>query len=95
MTNKEEHKRGKIKREHRRTRIIRTIPELNTTSENQYEPNKNLNDVTVNIRHIDSVLESPVVNSPDVDNRFKDPDWSKTPLVRTKKRQTSFSKKVY
>jgi hypothetical protein len=63
---------SKAKRDHRRTRVIRTIPDLDSASNsnnNSYEP----------------LFESPGPNNAAYefatpDDKDKDPDWEKTPL---------------
>ena len=70
MTNKDELKRSqKLKREHRRTRVIRTG--LNETTDIKSEP----------IEEVRSTAPgSPFENIATPDDKNRDPDWRNTPL---------------
>jgi hypothetical protein len=82
ITNKEDLKRSqKLKRDHRRTRVIRSIPEVDPSLVNALQLNSEYNDEKSPIPFSNSPhYDNFVGETPDGDDKEKDPDWSKTPL---------------
>lgn len=99
MTNKDEHRRTqRLKRDHRRTRVIRTLPEFDVSSVNlKSEASANGNSAdkpTVTTSEFSPAPSPSIYPEPTEDDTLKDPDWAKTPL-RVRKSKLIISKRVF
>lgn len=84
MTNKEDYRRvQKAKKDHRRTRVIYKVPEVDVNLVNDGPKNmSSINNTTICF----DPKENSISEIETEDNVTNDPDWSKTPIVRRPKR---------
>lgn len=95
MTNKEEYRRvQKAKKDHRRTRVIYKVPEVDPNLVNEstrnFSNSSSINNMTINYDSKENgVFDSPMIGeSPMKDDTSTDPDWSKTPIFSKRTRRT-------
>ncbi|RNA19916.1 hypothetical protein BpHYR1_010120 [Brachionus plicatilis] len=85
MTNKDDYRRvQKAKKDHRRTRVIYKVPEVDVSLVKDHSKNvSSIDNTTICF----DVKENSLSDSLSVDdNSTKDPDWSKTPIHRRPRR---------
>lgn len=88
MTNKEDYRRvQKAKKDHRRTRVIYKVPEVdvNLLNETSSKNTSFINNTTINF----DCKENSICEISESDNVKNDPDWSKTPISRRPRRTIS------
>lgn len=82
MTNKEDYRRvQKAKKDHRRTRVIYKVPEVDANLVNEFSSKNmsSINNTTINFDCKENSFS-------ETDNLNHDPDWSKTPISRRPRR---------